>query len=933
MKNKIWLAALLLSGAASFAQMIVGEWNPIYQGIDHAVGTNLPNATIPRLQVVHCIRVDLTDPDVQLFTTPRASNYVAESRETLTLTVSNFLKNSGLQVAVNAGFYNATPGGSDPSSEGLPCEVRGLQICTGAVVSVQDTGNRYCALLFDTNKDSFFAFNNTPPGTNTAGIYTAITGYYPVLTNGVNLWAIYYNALAAIYTDPSIHDPQPRTAFGVSQDSRYLFLMTIDGRQGGYSDGAIDTETAMWLLQFGAWNAINLDGGGSTAMYRADSCGNPLPVNHSSYVAQTGGRRERIIGSHFGIYAKPLQTFISDVHVTPGSDTAIVGWTTSAEASSQVDYGLTTSYGLSSRPDLTMVTNHSVTLDSLKPGTRYYFRIRSFDGAQEYTLDYCSPFYTTNIFMDAGWAFGLTNAWKYSVASLDGISSWKAPGFDDSSWTNGRGVLWCDATYPGGNTVIQFLPLSSISLPINTNASPVNPYITYYCRTYFNFTNEPAGTILSFSNYLDDGAVFYLNGVEIQRLSMPASPTVITNGTLAPTYSCQGGNATCPTNFAISGGLITNLFKGTNLLAVEVHNFNAKSPDITFGCALSYLVPPPAPPTPPFITNMVVVPGETNATITWQSRSNSTSRVEYGLTPSLGTFTPLDSTLVTNHLVKLSGLQLLTNYYFRVLSSVGATQYAATGSFSTVPFYASIVNLTNTWKYSTNNWDGMNWSAPGFDDGSWPAGQALLWVDQGSVPNPDVEPKFTPMPWNDASGLPWTTYYFRGQFILTNLPPGFSLVFSNFIDDGAVFYVNGAEVQRLRMPPTPQPITNATFATDKPVTDDAVYPDVFRLWGNALTNLVSGTNLLAVEVHNVNATSPDITFGSAVGLVRALASETEVQIGASNGVIQISWVGTYLKLQQSANPAETNSWSDLPVTVSPLLLTNPPGVSFYRLRN
>jgi exopolysaccharide biosynthesis protein len=85
-----------------------------------------------------------------------------------------------------------------------------------------------------------FVFKNLPPGTNTTGIYTAITGFYPIVSNGVNIGA----ASISAYPDSWIHQSQPRTAFGISQDGRYLYLMTIDGRQSGYSDGALDSDTA-----------------------------------------------------------------------------------------------------------------------------------------------------------------------------------------------------------------------------------------------------------------------------------------------------------------------------------------------------------------------------------------------------------------------------------------------------------------------------------------------------------------------------------------------------------------------------------------------------------------------------------------------------------------------------------------------------------------
>ena len=67
-------------------------------------------------------------------------------------------------------FYNGQFGGGDPQSEGIPCNVTGLQICTGAVVSVVSS-ERAATFLFKTNKQAIVAFNNQPPGISTAGIY------------------------------------------------------------------------------------------------------------------------------------------------------------------------------------------------------------------------------------------------------------------------------------------------------------------------------------------------------------------------------------------------------------------------------------------------------------------------------------------------------------------------------------------------------------------------------------------------------------------------------------------------------------------------------------------------------------------------------------------------------------------------------------------
>jgi hypothetical protein len=57
----------------------------------------------------------------------------------------------------------------------------------------------------------------------------------------------------------------PRTAAGVTKDGR-IILLTADGRRPGYTVGLSTPETAAVMRSLGAVNALNLDGGGSTAM-------------------------------------------------------------------------------------------------------------------------------------------------------------------------------------------------------------------------------------------------------------------------------------------------------------------------------------------------------------------------------------------------------------------------------------------------------------------------------------------------------------------------------------------------------------------------------------------------------------------------------------------------------------------------------------------
>jgi hypothetical protein len=77
-----------------------------------------------------------------------------------------------------------------------------------------------------------------------------------------------------------------------------------------------------------------------------------------------------------------------------------------------------------------------------------------------------------------------------------------------------------------------------------------------------------------------------------------------------------------------------------------------------------------------------------------------------------------------------------------------------------------------------------------------------------------------------------------------------------------------------------------------------------------LTNLVQGDNLLAVEVHNYNAGSPDITFAMSLAITRPYDLGPELSIVSSNGTPVLSWTRGGFTLQQASNAA--GPWTDVP---------------------
>jgi exopolysaccharide biosynthesis protein len=266
-----WLATLALTTPAAIT---VQPWAPMFRGIDFAGGDADTNEV--RLQKVFALRVDLTDPTIEFFSTP--SNGDAPL-ETLGQTTTTFVQTYGVAVGVNANFFS--PVNTTPND---PRDILGLAISQGNIVSSFES-DRPAMLVTRSNQ---VIFTTSAPGSY-SNIWTAVSGSDLVLING--------QPQLGGCTTPFC-GPNPRTALGLSQDNHYLYLVVIDGRQPGWSDGATLEETGQWLHRLGYWNGLNLDGGGSSAMSRLQG-GSAVLLNRPS------GGVQRVNGNHIGVFAVP----------------------------------------------------------------------------------------------------------------------------------------------------------------------------------------------------------------------------------------------------------------------------------------------------------------------------------------------------------------------------------------------------------------------------------------------------------------------------------------------------------------------------------------------------------------------------------------------------------------------------------------------------
>ena len=159
--------------------------------------------------------------------------------------------------------------------------------------------------------------------------------------------------------------------------------------------------------------------------------------------------------------------------------------------------------------------------------------------------------------------------WKYLDDGSDQDTAWTARNFDDSSWHSGPAQLG----YGDGDKA------TTVSYGPNQNSK----YITTYFRHSFVVTNAAAYSNLTLRLLRDDGAVIYLNGMEIARVGIPYG--TVTPQTLAT--SCADENVlfvSSLVNLNLFPGLLVN---GTNVLAVEIHQASPASTDISFDLELA----------------------------------------------------------------------------------------------------------------------------------------------------------------------------------------------------------------------------------------------------------------------------------------------------------------------------------------------------------
>ena len=214
----------------------------------------------PRPLRIHALKIDLCTPGLRLVTTGRAPDWgkpMPDYRTVMIRTVRQRtldfvaeMRDRGIPVVA---AVNAAPWAPwvKPYNHTYAAYL-GLAVSEGEIVCLPK--KRTVPALIQM-KDGSVEMREFKPGDPAPDVRTAVSGFTFILRGGK--WCPQEKKYAGRH---------PRTFFGLSQNRKTLYLVTVDGRQPGYSEGMELKEGADLLRRLGAYDAINMDGGGSTTM-------------------------------------------------------------------------------------------------------------------------------------------------------------------------------------------------------------------------------------------------------------------------------------------------------------------------------------------------------------------------------------------------------------------------------------------------------------------------------------------------------------------------------------------------------------------------------------------------------------------------------------------------------------------------------------------
>ncbi len=469
---------------------------------------------------------------------------------------------------------------------------------------------------------------------------------------------------------------------------------------------------------------------------------------------------------------------------------------------------------------------------------------------------------------------------------------------------------------------------------------------TCYFRRSFDFTGDPARAALRLDHTVADGAVFYLNGVEIARVNMPGG--AIGHG------SASLSDVTQPA----AGGFVpvspAALVSGTNVLAVSLHK-SVSNNTALFSAALEATEDPPDPfAEPALLFNEIAgtqdaeffieirnpgdaavstagaeilisggavcsLPSETIAAgglrvftqaelgfrpaagdkLVLKAAAGTILDVQLAAAENSGRTDSMPGTWLRLPVATSGGANLFTPNHSIVINEVcyKAPPHAAVVGTPAVTESVPLISFGDSWRFNQSGPSlAAGWASVAHPVGNgWFSGAGPIAYSNNTLPVTPGTILNAP-----ASNSPFViTYYFEKDITLTaGQAAGLqSLAFSHLIDDGAVFYLNGVEIGRYNM--ADGVVSSSTFASTGVSTASIVGPVTYPIPAGVA---VAGGNRISVEVHQTSTSSSDIVFGlEASAIILTSLGTPDVPETASNQ----QWIELH---NRGASPVDLTGW-------------------------
>jgi hypothetical protein len=247
------------------------------------------------------VTVDLTNPRIHLKVSRGGSDPGLTPPWNATLMpVSQIAQRDNLAVAINGNLFECKDyqwimGHKLPYFEGNWAKVSGWAMSDGSLFSPGPVERGFPSLVInDRNQIRIGSFIQLPPDAR-----QVVSGVWQVVTNG------------QVTVAPDSPDPlakaAPHTVAGIDRDRKKLILFVVDGRRPGYSIGMQMHQMAEQLAARGVWNALVLDGGGSSTLVMRDASGKVNVLNRPSdgHDFPVGVSIERCVANVLGVVVDP----------------------------------------------------------------------------------------------------------------------------------------------------------------------------------------------------------------------------------------------------------------------------------------------------------------------------------------------------------------------------------------------------------------------------------------------------------------------------------------------------------------------------------------------------------------------------------------------------------------------------------------------------